>query len=140
MFTAIIQADDCQEAVTGKPIPKGTVIFHATAWQLCLPAELNFLGLPPRAIPGDEETAAKVREHVAEVRPVVAAEQIVLQKRLDTLAAKYPEAINKATGDFARNNKGELPKEMDAVTVHIITLAQNRGMKPNLTATKKPAG
>lgn len=138
MYTAIIQADGVRNDAD-EPVLPGTVIFHADAWQLCLPAELNFMGLPPKATPGDEETAAKVHAEVAARLPEMAAEKRILQKRLDSLAVKYAAAINKTTGDFGRNSKGELPKELDSVAVHIITLAQNRGMKPTLAAEANPA-
>ena len=133
MYTAVIEAVGCEDSA-GKPITVGTVIYHADAWQLCLPAEMNFMGLPPKAKPGDDETQAKVNEEVEKRSPAVAAEKALLQKRLDKLAAKFPKTIDKATGDFARNAKGELSKELDAVAVHIVTLAQNRGMKPVLSA------
>jgi hypothetical protein len=137
MYTAVIQVEGCEDR-NGKPIPPGTIIYNADAWQLCLPAEFNFLGLPPRAEPGDDETRQKVQEEVEARSPAIAAEKTLLQKRLDKLAAKYPDSLNKAGDDFARNGKQELIGSLakDAVAVHIVTLAQNRGMKPAVPAAE----
>lgn len=131
MYTAVITVEGCEDK-DGKPIKPGTIIYNAAAWQLCLPAEFNFMAMPPRAEPGDDETREKVQAEIEARSPAVAAEKALLQKRLDKLAAKYPDSINKAGDDFARNAKQELIGGLakDPVGVHIVTLAQNRGMKP----------
>lgn len=131
MYTAVICVEGAEDN-TGKPIPVGTVIYHPDAWQLCLPPEFNFLGMPPKATAGDEETQAKVQAEIEARSPAIAAEKALLQKRLNKLAAKYPDSLTKAGDDFARNAKQELTGGLakDPVGVHIVTLAQNRGMKP----------
>jgi hypothetical protein len=138
MYTAVILVEGCENK-DGQPIQPGTIIYNADAWQLCLPAEFNFMGLPPRAEPGDDETREKVQQEIEARSPAIAAEKALLQKRLDKLAAKYPDSLNKAGDDFARNAKQELIGSLvkDAVAVHIVTLAQNRGMKPVVIVAEK---
>lgn len=133
MYTAVICVEGCENG-QGKPLPVGTIIYHPDAWQKCLPAEFNFMGMPPVCEPGDDETREKVQAEVEARSPALAAEKALLQKRLNKLAAKYPDSLNKAGDDFARNAKQELVGSLakDAVGVHIVTLSQNRGMKPQV--------
>jgi len=108
--------------------PVGLIVYSPDAWQLCCTASI--FHPRPLAEPCDEHTAAKVREELAKVDPRINAERELLQLRIDTLAAQNPAAIDKATGTFSLNAKGEFHKSLDAVGTFVAQLANQKNMKP----------
>ena len=114
--------------------PVGTIIYAYNAWELC--CTNSVFHHRPLAEPCDDVTREKVREELAKVDPRINAERELLQQRIDTLAAQNPAAIDKATGTFKQNAKGEFDKSLDAVGVFIAELATQKGMKPVIVEAK----
>ncbi len=114
--------------------PVGTIIYAEDAWQLCC---TNSVFHPrPLAEPCDDITAEKVRKEKALLDPRINQERELLQVRVNSLAEKNPAAIDKATGTFKRNAKGEFDKALDAVGVFVAELAEKHGIVPVIA---KPA-